>query len=311
MLTGLQAILPLFFIIGCGYVARRTVLNESMLPAINQFVYFFAVPALLFRAARQMSLEGILYWPGISGFLLGILLTLGVLLLANRWLMLGLKGEALIVHGMNATFANYAYMGIPLTFTLLGDKTGPVTVMIILLGNLLIIGGAHLAIETRRQHRIELRSVGVILNNAIVRNPIFISTLLGLCFSLLNLPLPGVVTTAVGLLADAAIPVALFCLGAGLQFRALSSGKRLLCAVIAIKLICQPALTWLALWLLGVSDPIWLAATVLLSALPTGALAHVVALKYNSSARETSRTIVLSTLVSVVTVSVWVALVLR
>ncbi|MDX1692496.1 MAG: AEC family transporter, partial [Ketobacteraceae bacterium] len=58
MLIGLEAILPLFIIIGCGYLARRTLLDESMLPAVNVFVYYFAVPALLFRAAMEMSLEG-------------------------------------------------------------------------------------------------------------------------------------------------------------------------------------------------------------------------------------------------------------
>ena len=310
MLTGFEAILPLFFVIACGYLASRWFLDSGMLPAINQFVYYFAVPALLFRAARGMSLDGILYWPGIFGFLGGILLTLPCLLLLNRWLALGLRGERLIIAGMNSTFANYAYMGIPLTFTVLGEQVGPVTVMIILLGNLFIIGGTQVAIEANRQRGVVWRSLWVILNNSLLRNPIFISTTSGLLFSLGDVSLPGALNTGIHLLADAAIPVALFCLGAGLKFRSLASGGAVLPSLLVLKLVLQPLLTWLSLWLFAAENVLWIAATVLLSALPTGALAHVVALKYNVDHEQTSQTIVLSTLLSLLTVSLWVAVIL-
>lgn len=310
MLTGFEAILPLFFVVACGYLASRWFLDSSMLPAINQFVYYFAVPALLFRAAREMSLQGMLYWPGIAGFLMGVVLTLLVLQLVNRLLRLGLRGERLIIGGMNSTFANYAYMGIPLTFTLLGEQAGPVTVMIILLGNLLIIGGTHVAIEAARQKGRAWRSLWAIVNNSLLRNPIFLSTTTGLLFSLGDVATPSAINRGINLLADAAIPVALFCLGAGLKFRSLASSGAVLSLLLTLKLIVQPLLTWCALWVLGVEDPLWLVATVLLSALPTGALAHVVALKYQVSHQETSQAIVLSTLLSLLTVSVWVALLL-
>ena len=308
MLIGLEAIMPLFFIIGCGYVAKITVLDDAMLPAINQFVYFFAVPALLFRAAMGMSLAGILYWPGIIGFVVAIGLTIVLQLGLGTRLFPGLDTEAKIISGLNSTFANFAYMGIPLVFTVLGQQASAVTVAIILLGNLLIIGGVQLAIEFHRQHHLHARTLLVIVNNALLKNPIFISTCLGVLFSVAGTGLPAVVDKATQWLADAAIPVALFCLGAGLNISSLSGNRRWLFTMVAIKLIMHPAITWLTLQLVGAEDPVWVTATVLLTALPTGALAHVVALKYNACHQETSQVIVVSTLCSLVTVSVWVAL---
>ena len=307
MLAGLEAILPLFVIIACGYFASRTVLDATMLPAINLFVYYFAVPSLLFRAAMGMSLEGVFYWPGIAGFLLGILLTGCLSQIMLRWVKAEISARDNIIVVMNSTFANFAYMGIPLTFTVLGDPVGPVTVMIILLGNLLIIGGAQVVIEFQRQHQIQLKTLLVILNNALLKSPVFLSTVAGIVFSLWEFGLPAVLEKSTRWLADAAIPVALFCLGAGLKFTGLTRNSRLIPAVVFIKLFCHPALTWLCLQLLGVEDPVWLVATVLLTALPTGALAHVVALKYNRFHEETSQLIVLSTLCSLITVSLWVS----
>ena len=110
------------------------------------------------------------------------------------------------------------------------------------------------------------------------------------------------------MLAPAAIPVALFCLGASLQFRQIQTSLGELGWLIGIKLIIHPALTYLAFYLLGVTDPTWLVATVLLTALPTGALVHVVAMRYNLFEQASSQIVVFSTLTSMLTVTVWVSL---
>lgn len=87
--------------------------------------------------------------------------------------------------------------------------------------------------------------------------------------------------------------MALFCLGAGLQFNRGSVKVGELSGLIGIKLVLHPLITYLTFLLLGVDDRSWLLAAVLLTALPTGALAHVVALKYNTYATETAQVVVL------------------
>lgn len=308
MLDSLLAIIPLFTLIGLGYVARHTLLDVRMLPALNQFVYYFAVPALLFNAARKQSLDTLFNLPALAAFSLGVVLT-GVLTYAlSRWVFACRDAEGLVMRMLNTTFANYAYMGIPLTFGLLGEATHAATISIILAGNLLVIGGAQLLMEISRQSQFSWLQVWRILDRSLLRSPIFVSTVLGLIAAGLQLPLPKVMNSTLEMLAPAAIPVALFCLGASLQFKRTQTSLAEIATLIGLKLIAHPALTWLAFMLVGVSDVIWLKATLLLCALPTGALVHVIAMRYNAFEQSSSQLIVLSTLLSLLTVTLWASL---
>ncbi|MFI0400321.1 MAG: AEC family transporter [Thiolinea sp.] len=306
MTESLFAIIPLFLLIGLGYLARRTILDSTMLPALNLFVYYFAVPALLFNAARRQSLDNLFNGPALTAFVLGVVLTASVAVLGSRYFFQCKAPTELVMRGLNSVFANYAYMGIPLTFSLLGESAA--TISIILAGNLLIIGGAQLCIEALRQHSMSLQQIWNTLDRSLLRSPIFLSTVLGLLASGLGWQLPKVVNTTLDMLAPAAIPVALFCLGASLQFRQIQTSLGELGWLIGIKLIIHPALTYLAFYLLGVADPAWLVATVLLAALPTGALVHVVAMRYNLFEQASSQIVVFSTLTSMLTVTIWVSL---
>ncbi len=306
MTESLFAIIPLFLLIGLGYLARRTILDSAMLPALNLFVYYFAVPALLFNAARRQSLDNLFNGPALTAFVLGVVLTASVAVLGSRYFFQCKAPTELVMRGLNSVFANYAYMGIPLTFSLLGESAA--TISIILAGNLLIIGGAQLCIEALRQHSMSLQQIWNTLDRSLLRSPIFLSTVLGLLASGLGWQLPKVVNTTLDMLAPAAIPVALFCLGASLQFRQIQTSLGELGWLIGIKLIIHPALTYLAFYLLGVADSAWLVATVLLTALPTGALVHVVAMRYNLFEQASSQIVVFSTLTSMLTVTIWVSL---
>lgn len=308
MTESLFAIIPLFTLIGLGYLARRTILDSSMLPALNLFVYYFAVPALLFNAARRQSLDDLFNAPALAAFVLGIILTATVAILGSRYFFQCKTPTELVMRALNSVFANYAYMGIPLTFSLLGESAA--TISIILAGNLLVIGGTQLCLEALRQHSMSLQQVWASLDRSLLRSPIFLATVFGLLASGFGLTLPQVMNTTLDMLAPAAIPVALFCLGASLQFRQIQTSLGELGWLIGVKLLVHPTLTYLACYLLGVTDPAWLVASVLLTALPTGALVHVVAMRYALFEQASSQIVVFSTLISILTVSFWVNLML-
>ena len=73
--------------------------------------------------------------------------------------------------------------------------------------------------------------------------------------------------------------------------------------LVAVKLVLQPLVTWAFAVYLGL-PPFWLAAAVILAALPTGALTFVVATNYEIYIERTSAVILASTVVSVLTLSV-------
>jgi len=307
LLLSVQAILPLFLMIGLGYVFKRTIFDVKMLPGLNQFVYFLAVPALLFNASSKEPLENLLNLPALGAFLIGAVVTSIVTVFGCRLFFKTQGAEQYVLRGLNSTFANYAYMGIPLTFGVLGEASYGAVISIILAGNLLIIGGSQLLIESLKREHTGLKYVLSILDQSLLRNPIFLSTVVGLFFSANQLSMPLMIQTVIDMLAPATIPIALFCLGASLQVSKTAISYKELSWVVGIKLFIHPALTWGAFYLLGVNDPVWLVATVLLTALPTGALAHVVAFKYDVFEKETSQIVVTSTMLSLFSVSIWVS----
>lgn len=293
--------------IALGYIAKRTIFDIKMLLGLNQFVYYLAVPALLFNAASKASIDNLINVPALGAFFLGVLATAFIVVFASRVFFKAADTEQLVLRALNGTFANYAYMGIPLTFAVFGDEAYAATVSIILAGNIFLIGGAQLLLESIRQNELGIKPVLSILDRSLLRNPIFISTVLGLFVSANQVSMPDAIQTLLDMLAPAAIPVALFCLGASLQFAKTTIALPELGWMMLVKLCIHPALTFVAFWLLDVKDPIWVATTVLLTALPTGALAHVVALKYDVFEKETSQIVVVTTVFSLASVTLWMS----
>ncbi|HVL56009.1 MAG TPA: AEC family transporter, partial [Burkholderiaceae bacterium] len=51
MLTVFEVTLPVFALVFCGFVAaHRRMLSDEAVAGINAFVFWFALPAMLFRA---------------------------------------------------------------------------------------------------------------------------------------------------------------------------------------------------------------------------------------------------------------------
>jgi malonate transporter and related proteins len=121
--------------------------------------------------------------------------------------------------------------------------------------------------------------------------------------SALRRPAPMALGTFLDLMASAAGPAALFALGLSLVGRWLLGDMPEVAWTGFLKLAVQPACTFVSVrWVIPM-EPAWAAAVVLLSALPTGAVAFVIAQQYDCYTRRTSSAIVLSTLISVVTIS--------
>lgn len=307
-MAGVETILMLFVLIGLGYLGKRTVLKGLSLAPLNLFVFYFAVPALLFNSVYKLPIDSIFQPMAMAAFLTAVVATALIAAFGCALFFSERNKEALFIRALNGTFSNYAYMGIPIVYGLLGEEAYGAMICIILLGNVFQIGGTQFLIESQRQEGQGLNQIMKILDKSLIRSPIFIPTLLGVIVSATQLSLPTVLVDSLEILAPATVPVALFCLGAGLEFRTLRDSKVELFWLVLVKLMLHPLLTWLSFKAFGIEDQSWFMAAVLLAALPTGALAHVIAARYDVKEKETSLIVVLSTLISVISVTVWVTL---
>ena len=307
MATILDTVLPFFALIFCGYGAARTkILAPSSASGLNTFVFYFALPAFLFSLMSSSPIGEVLNVPFILAYSSTSLVLFGLAFVGGRALFGVGRGEAAVV-GLAAVLPNTGYMGIPLISTAMGNEAAlPIVVGLIIDGVLLIPIAMTIIMAGKGAGGSTLGNVASTLA-ALTRNPIIVSIFAGLLFSAVGPgELPGSVASFLDLLAAATGPCALFALGATLAGHSVS-GAAEVSYMSAIKLFVHPAALWLAATLVFGVDPLWATAATLGVALPIAANVFIVARQYDTYVERTSSAILVSTAISVVTVSVLLA----
>lgn len=303
MNTLINVAFPVFAIIGIGYLAGwRGILGSDSAAALNRFVYYFALPPVLFLFTARAPIEAILNWPFIGAFLLGTILTLALALIVGR-LVFGHDASGLAMHGFTAVFSNTAYMGIPLFLTAFGDEGALPAIVATLAGNTLLVGGVIAAMEATRAKGPSTWDIVREVSVTLCRNPLLVAPFLGIGFSMLDIGLVKPVANFLDLMAASAGPAALFALGLSLVGKPLTGHMKEVSCLVLLKVLVQPIVTYLLVEYVFDLEPIWAKGAILLSALPAGALVFVVAQQYDLHVNRASAAIVLSTAVSVITVS--------
>lgn len=300
----LDVALPVFAIILAGYLGGRTVLGQEASSALSSFVYWFALPAVLLLSMARQPLGDIFNLNFIGAFLGSMLVVY-----ALGWLFGWLKGrgdgpEVNSLQALNASFSNTGYMGIPLFLAAFGpDRLLPAIIATVIM-SVVMIGLAVIAMEMARSHGHGLGRALADVGRALVANPLIVSSFAGLAWNLTGLGVPPPVVNLCQLMGSAAGPCALFAIGVFLAGRPLELAWRQVGWLVPLKLLVHPLLAWALIQTVFPLDRFWTGATLLLAALPTGALTFVMATQYKVYVERTSQVILLSTIASVPVLSV-------
>ena len=318
MLSILTVTFPFFALVLCGYIAtHRAMLPQVAIPGLNSFVLYFALPCLLYRFGASTPVSQLLDGSLVAVYLLCALLMVGFTLAVTLGRGNGRIGWNDASFGaLVAAFPNTGFMGVPLLVALLGAKAaGPaiVTIMVDL------VVTSSLCIALSRLDSADSHGAGVAAKKAlqgVALNPMPWAILLGALSSGLGLTLPVPVMQTVGLLADAASPVALFTIGAVLARSQINSPVRTplgdYVPVALIKLLVHPVLL-LALGLMAIRlglplDRFALTVVVLVAALPSASNVALLAERFDADNGRIARIILLSTVLAFFSFSAAVAL---
>jgi malonate transporter len=303
-LSTLISILPVFLIILAGYGAGKAgLLGEGAGRALSRFVIWIALPCLMFDVVATTDWHRL--WNG--GFVIAsvagsvAVFALGLLVARAR----GLAISDMAVDGLNASYTNAAFIGLPLLGLLLGPASRPLVAIAATLTLMILFAMSVLMIELGRSHGHGLSKAAWHVLRGILSNPVLMSPLAGFAWWLTGLSLPAPAERFVAMLGGVASPTALVSIGLFLAERPLreAMGDRFVLSLTAVKLIAHPAITAL-LALAVLRLPREIAATVIMiAALPTGTGPFMVAEFYARDGRVTSGTIFMSTLLSVVVIA--------
>jgi len=213
MLDVLRVTFPFFALVLCGYLAARLkFLSLAAIPGLNGFVLYFALPCLLFRFGSETPIAQLLDAGVFFTYLLCALIVVGFTVAISLNPRIGWNDASL--GALVAAFPNTGFMGVPLLVALLGSAAAGPTIVTIVVDMVIT---SSLCIALSRLDGAQEHGVSKAVSKALagmVRNPMPWAILLGAVFSSTQMQLSGPVAKTVGLLADAASPVALFTIGA-------------------------------------------------------------------------------------------------
>jgi malonate transporter and related proteins len=304
----LNVIIPIFALMGVGFLAVRFKLYPAEgVKGLVAFVNNFATPCLLFNAMADADFGTAFNVAIIAPFYIGALFCLffGAFLSAK---LFGSRPGESVSAGFSAMFTNTVMVGIPVVQRAYGDAAMPVVFSIITFHASLLITVGMLTMELVRRDGAPishaLRNAGI----RMVQNPLLWGVALGIVFNLSDLPMPEPADAFLTMMAGAVLPAALFGLGGALNAYRLQENWRQSAVMSALKLIAQPLIAYTLMVPVLRVDPTIARYGVLLAAMPAGINVYVFATYYNRAINVASNTVLISTVASILTISVWLYL---
>lgn len=242
----IHAVLPMFLIMSAGYGIRCLgLMDRKDVFKVNKVCFIVFLPAMLFYNIYSSDLSG-----AVRPALMIYALTSVVIIYLISWLTINRFEpnhalKSVTIQGLYRS--NYVIMGIPIATALLGaDNLGPISVMIgivVPLYNVLAV----ICLEHFNGNKSSLKDKVL----PIIKNPLIISSLLGILTLIFHIKLPYSIETAVSDVGKIAAPLQLFLLGVFFDFRGLKKYFKQLIAVNIGKLIFFPSMFLTLAYVLG------------------------------------------------------------
>lgn len=299
-IIALEAVLPIFIIMGIGmFIRRRGLVDDYDVRKMNKTVFAVFFPVLMFSN---------LYGKDISHALNGKLMIFGIIAVLSIYALTVLfvmkieKNQKTRGAMIQAIYrSNFVIMGIPVVSNIFGSEqlTLPsvmITVIVPIYNVLAVItlevfrGGKPNAVHILKQ---------------IAKNPLILGALAGIVAVLVDLKLPAVLETTVSSMAGVATPMALLTLGAFFDFKSLAKRRKDIAICVIGRLIAVPAIGVTAGILLGFRD-VALITLIAIFASPSAVSSFPMAQEMDSDAELAGDAVVFSSMFACFTMFLWI-----
>lgn len=295
----LNAVLPLFLVMGLGYIARCTgAISRTDVPKINKWAFRFFMPVMLFYNIYTSDLS-VAAQPKIIIF--AVVCVLVLYGLSFGFVMLAEKNDnmrGVMIQGIYRS--NFVIMGIPLAAQLVeGADLGPVVILVAVVIPIFNV----LAVITLEIFNGTKPSVGKMLLD-VLKNPLIIGIAAGIVVQLIGLKLPEAVESAANMIGKAASPLMLFLLGAFFEFKGIGTYKKQLATVCIGRLIVVPAIFLTVSVLCGIRG-VELAAMIAIFGSPTAISSFTMTQQMGGDSALAGDIVVFTSALSCVTMFAW------
>lgn len=300
IIIAVNAVLPMFLIIGLGLLIRRMhIISDEALRQANGVCFKAFMSILLFYNVYTSDLSSAFNGKLLAFCVLGLLAEF----LAGALVVPRIAKEPPVRGVMLQAFfrTNIVLLGIPIAASLFGaENVGQMSVLLAVAVPLINIL-AVVALEMHRGGKPDARKIA----RGVATNPFVLGALTGLIVLAVGVRLPAPVESAVKSVAGAATPLALVLMGASLDLSRLRGSAGTLAFCVGIRLFVSPALFVTLAILLGFRG-VPLGAILLVFATPVAVNSYTMALQMDGDADLAGGIVLLSTALSCGTLFLWV-----
>lgn len=301
LIYSINATLPIFLLIILGKVLKTTkIINDEFTKTADRYVFRIALPALLFSDLTENNVGSafdgkyVLFCFSVTIFSIAVLWGLTEKFMKNE------EQKGAFIQGSYRSSA--AILGLAFINNMY-DSVGMAPLMIIGCVPLYNIF-AVIILTLKGDNGGKKPNMKETFIN-VMKNPILLSILIALPFALLNLHFPSFVNKAIGSVANTATPLALISIGA--SFEGKKTLKKMKPTLLAsfIKLILLAGLFLPLAVFFGYRNQELMALLVMLGS-PTTVSSYIMAKNTGNDGILTSSIIVLTTLLSSLTLTLWI-----
>ncbi len=303
LVFSLNVTMPLFIMIAFGYFLKRVnVLTEGFLSAANKFNFKVTLPVLLFVDLSAANF--------VEAFDLKFLLFCAITTSFTFWGTWGIARLVIKDRSKQGEFVQACYrssaavMGIALIQNIYGSASmsGMMILGCVPLYNIyaVILLQATSPLETGRS------SIKKTLMS-VAKNPILIGVIAGLVSSLIGIDYPSIIDSSLGYLARMATPLALICIGAEFNFRSAREVMKYSIVAATVKIVALPVIFVSIAIMVGFRNEALIAIFVMLAGATTPS-SFIMAKSYGHEGMITAGAVVITTLGSVITLTVFIFL---
>lgn len=291
------AVILILILVGY-FTVKKGMFTKESLGSITSFLLYIVTPCLIvssFLSAESGKLDGWTLLLAVVLPALSIVISIAVSYLFFRREPLGRRR----VLRFSTVFCNVGFMGIPLVEGIVGSEGVLYGSFFIAVFNIFCWTYGYV-----------MMGGGKVRLKALLLNPGVIGIVIGLPLYLLDVPVPALFVEPVELISALNTPLAMIVVGgyiAQVKLRAFVSDLAVY-KMAVLRLVVAPLLYLALVWLLR-PDETLLMSTVIQAATPVAANCVLFAVQYDSDAELASKSVAVSTALSVVTIPLLTVLV--
>lgn len=305
----LETMVPVFGLMVLGFAAaRRGVIDDAGVKGLVLFVFNFSIPSLLLGTMARTEFPTDIEWGFLIAFYASSLITYGLGIGVGRFLYARpLREQA--IFGMGAAFSNLVLMGIPIVLTALGPEASLPMFLIIGFHSATFMPLTVGLIQAGSGTGTSKASRFATIFWEILRNPIIVGILVGLAVNWSGVTIWPALDRLLEFLGMAAVPCALFAMGASLASYSFVGEVRPAIVLSFLKLLIHPLLVWvIAVPILGL-EGLWVSVAVVLASMPSAVNVYLFGARYEAAPDVAARTVLLTSVCSICTIVIVLTLV--